>query len=126
MNLKLLLEIERHMNNISVDIKQLNIRLDEVVKVLEPLKMQLERHKKEIERMRKKMNEGKKEKDKISEREAEKNYEEKHPEYIQIKSKIEKLTEKKEGLEKDIKRRENFLKILTKCKNRIAKYIKAA
>ena len=126
MNLKLLPEIERHMNNISVDIKQLNIRLDEVVKVLEPLKMQLERHKKEIERMRKKMNEGKKEKDKISEREAEKNYEEKHLEYIQLKSKIEKLTEKKEGLEKDIKRRENFLKILTKCKNRIAKYIKAA
>ena len=126
MNLRLQPEIERHMNNISADIKQLNIKLDEVVKALEPLKMLFESHKKEIERMRKEINKRKEEKDKISGWKAEKNYEEQHPEYLQQKVKLEKVTETIEGLEKDIKRRENFLKILTKCKNRIAKYIKSA
>lgn len=126
MNLKLQPEIERHMNNISADIKQLNIRLSEVVKALKPLNMLLDNHKKKIERMREVANANKEDMEKISEWRAEKNYEEKHPEYVELKNKIEKLTEKKEGLEKDINRRENFLKILTKCKNRIAKYIKAA
>ena len=43
---------------------------------------------------------------------AEKAYEKKHPEYIVIKNKVEKLTEQKETLEKEIMRRENFVKIL--------------
>ncbi len=133
MNLKLLPEIEKHMNNISVDIKRLNKRLNEVFKTLDQLKILLDNHKKKIERIKKEINEGIEEKDKINELKVEKNYEEKHPEYVQLKAeyvqlkdKYEKLKKNKEWLEKDIKRRENFLKILTKCKERIAKYIKAA
>lgn len=120
MNMKLLPEIERHMNNISVDIKQLIIRLDEGVKALEPLNVLFENHKKEIKRLRKEY------KDIISEWKAENDYEQMHPEYVQLKEQIRKLTERNNELEKDIKRRENFLKILTKCKNRIDKYVKVA
>jgi len=71
-------------------------------------------------------NKGRENKDKISKFEAEKAYEKKHPEYTILKNKIGKLTEKKEALENEITRRENFVKILTKCMNRIAKYITAA
>ena len=76
--------------------------------------------------MLEKTNKGRENKDKISKYEAEKSYEKKHPEYTVLKNRIEKLTEQKDALEKEITRRENFVKILTKCKKRIAKYIIAA
>lgn len=52
--------------------------------------------------------------------------ENRHIEIKVLKNKIGNLTEKKEALENEITRRENFVKILTKCKNRIAKYITVA
>ena len=126
MNLILQPEIERHMNKISSDLKKLNIRLSELVKKLDPLFTLLDNHKKKIERIREQANKNKEEKDKISKWKAENNYEEKHPEYVELKIKIKKLTEEKEMLEKDIYRRENFLKILTKCKKRIANFVEIA
>lgn len=126
MNLKLLPEIESHMKNISANIKQLNFRLDEVVRTLEPLEILFESHKMQIEKMRKEINEGREEKERINEWEAEEDYEEKHPYYVELSNKIKKLTEEKKELEKDINRRKNFFKILTKCKKRITKYIKVA
>ena len=86
----------------------------------------MERHKSNIDDLLEKTNKGRENKDKISKNEAEKSYEKKHPDYTVLKNKIENLTEKKEALEKEITRRENFVKILTKCKKRIAKYIIAA
>jgi chromosome segregation ATPase len=126
MNLKLLPEIESHMKNISANIKRLNFRLDEVARTLEPLEFLFESHKMRIEQMRKEINEGREEKERINEWEAEEDYEEKHPYYVELSNKIKKLTEEKKELEKDINRRKNFFKILTKCKKRITKYIKVA
>jgi hypothetical protein len=126
MNLKLQPEIELHLKNISEDINKLNIKLDSVIKELEPLTTKLQYHKNKIDDLLEKTNKGRENKDKISKYEAEKTYEKKHPEYTVLKNRIEKLTEQKDALEKEITRRENFVKILTKCKKRIAKYIIAA
>ena len=126
MNLKLQPEIELHLKNISEDINKLNIKLDSVIKELEPLTTKLQYHKNKIDDLLEKTNKGRENKDKISKYEAEKSYEKKHPEYTVLKNRIEKLTEQKDALEKEITRRENFVKILTKCKKRIAKYIIAA
>lgn len=126
MNLKLQPEIELHLKNISEDINKLNIKLDSVIKELEPLTTKLQYHKNRIDDLLEKTNKGRENKDKISKYEAEKSYEKKHPEYTVLKNRIEKLTEQKDALEKEITRRENFVKILTKCKKRIAKYIIAA
>ena len=126
MNLKLQPEIELHLKNISEDINKLNIKLNSVIKELEPLTTKLQYHKNKIDDLLEKTNKGRENKDKISKYEAEKSYEKKHPEYTVLKNRIEKLTEQKDALEKEITRRENFVKILTKCKKRIAKYIIAA
>ena len=126
MNLKLQPEIELHLKNISEDINKLNIKLNSVIKELEPLTTKLQYHKNKIDDLLEKTNKGRENKDKISKYEAEKTYEKKHPEYTVLKNRIEKLTEQKDALEKEITRRENFVKILTKCKKRIAKYIIAA
>lgn len=126
MNLKLQPEIELHLKNISEDINKLNIKLDSVIKELDPLTTKLQYHKNKIDDLLEKTNKGRENKDKISKYEAEKSYEKKHPEYTVLKNRIEKLTEQKDALEKEITRRENFVKILTKCKKRIAKYIIAA
>ena len=126
MNMKLQPEIELHLKNISEDINKLNIKLDSVIKELEPLTTKLQYHKNKIDDLLEKTNKGRENKDKISKYEAEKSYEKKHPEYTVLKNRIEKLTEQKDALEKEITRRENFVKILTKCKKRIAKYIIAA
>ena len=126
MNLKLQPEIELHLKNISEDINKLNIKLNSVIKELEPLTTKLQYHKNKIDDLLEKTNKGRENKDKISKYEAEKSYEKKHPEYTVLKNRIEKLTEQKDALEKEITRRENFVKILTKCKKRIAKCIIAA
>ena len=126
MNLKLQPEIELHLKNISEDINKLNIKLDSVIKELEPLTTKLQYHKNKIDDLLEKTNKGRENKDKISKYKAEKSYEKKYPEYTVLKNRIEKLTEQKDALEKEITRRENFVKILTKCKKRIAKYIIAA
>lgn len=126
MNLKLQPEIELHLKNISEDINKLNIKLNSVIKELEPLTTKLQYHKNKVDDLLEKTNKGRENKDKISKYEAEKSYEKKHPEYTVLKNRIEKLTEQKDALEKEITRRENFVKILTKCKKRIAKYIIAA
>ena len=110
------------------------IKLQEDLKIVASIKQQFEgNQKKMIEKMNKfclnyyknKIN-MKKIFDYCSDNEAEKTYEKKHPEYTVLKNRIEKLTEQKDALEKEITRRENFVKILTKCKKRIAKYIIAA
>ncbi len=126
MNLKLQPEIEWHINNISEEINKLNTKLNSIIKELEPLIAKMERHKSNIDDLLEKTNKGRENKDKISKSEAENTYAKRHPEYIVLKNRIENLTEKKEALEKEISRRENFVKILTKCKKRIAKYIIAA
>ena len=126
MNLKLQPEIDWHLNNISGDIDKLNVKLNRIIKELDPLTTRLKQHKSKIEDLLERTNKGRESKDKITQSEAEKAYEKKHSEYIVIKNKVEKLTEQKETLEKEIMRRENFVKILTKCKKRIAKYIIAA
>jgi pyruvate-formate lyase len=61
-----------------------------------------------------------------SEHEAEQEYMKTHSDYSKTKKNYEELIEKKEKLERRIRRRENFLEILTKCQKRIAKYIKVA
>lgn len=126
MNMKLQPEIEYHINNISKEIDKLQGNLNKIIKELEPLTTRMEHHKSLIDDLLERTNKGRENKDKISKYEAEKAYEKKHPEYTILKNKIGKLTEKKEALENEIIRRENFVKILTKCKNRIAKYITAA
>ena len=126
MNMKLQPEIEYHINNISKEIDKLQGNLNKIIKELEPLTTRMEHHKSLIDDLLEKTNKGRENKDKISKIEAEQAYEKKHPEYTVLKNKIGNLTEKKEALEKEITRRENFVKILTKCKNRIAKYIVAA
>lgn len=126
MNIKLQPEIVMHMNNITVDIKRLNISLDEVINALKPLEVLFNRHNKTIELMQEEMNDKRDDKDRISKLQAENMYEKEHPEYIELKNKIVKILEKKSEIEKEIILRENFYKILTKCKNRIVKYIIAA
>ena len=126
MNLKLQPEIEWHINNISEEINKLNAKLNSIIKELEPLIARMERHRSNIDDLLEKTNKGRENKDKISKSEAENVYAKRHPEYSVLKNKIENMTEKKEVLEKEITRRENFVKILTKCKKRIAKYIIAA
>lgn len=126
MNIKLQPEIVMHMNNITVDIKRLNISLDEVINALKPLEVLFNGHKKTIELLRKEMNENREDKDKISELEAENIYMKEHPEYIEMKDKIGLLKNQKNHLEREIERRKKFLEILMKCQKRINQYIQAA
>ena len=126
MNLKLQPEIDWHINNISEEINKLNVKLNSFIKELAPLTARMELHKSNIENLLETTNKDRENKDKISKIEAENVYAKRHPEYTNLKNKIENLTEKKEALEKEITRRERFVNILTKCKKRIAKYIIAA
>lgn len=126
MNIKLQPEIERHMNNIFTDIKQLNIKLDEVVNALKALKMLLDEHKKKIELIQKQINGERENEKRIDETEAVSLYEKEHPEYVDLKNRINSMTERKNNFEMDIKRRIKFLEILAKCQKRIDKYIQAA
>lgn len=126
MNKKLQPEIENHMNNISADIERLKTKRDEVVKELKSLNMLLKDHEKKIELMRKEINKEREDENKINDTEAISLYEKEHPEYVYLNNRVEKLTEKRDNLEKDIKRRKNFFEILTKCQKRIDKYIQAA
>lgn len=112
MNIILQPELEMHMNKISADIKQLSSSLDDIIKKLAPLESLLDSHQMQIEKMRKEMNDKK----------AEEIYEE----VIILKDKIKNIMKEKEKLKTDKRLREKFLEILTKCKNRIDKYIKAA
>ena len=57
---------------------------------------------------------------------AEKEYIKDHPEYVEIKKNYDELIENKAELVKRIDRRNRFLEILEKCKNRVSKYIIAA
>ena len=126
MNIKLQPEIVMHMNNITVDIKQLNISLEEVINTLKPLEVLFNSHKEKIKLLRNKVNENRENRNKISELEAENMYKKDHSEYIELMNKIQPLTEKKKNLEREIELRTNFLKILTKCQKRIEQYLQAA
>ena len=99
MNIKLQPEIERNMNNISTDIKQLNIKLDGVVNTLKPLKTLLDDHKKEIEFIQKEINGKRENEHKINETEAASLYEKEHPEYTNLKNSINSLTERKNNFD---------------------------
>lgn len=123
MNQNLKPEIEMHMNIISTELEQLNCKLVEITRLLEPLKSLLEKHKKNIVSMRDEINANKDKRDKISESEAENRYGDEHPDYTSLLCKIGQLKEKKAKLEKEIEYRENFYKILSKCMKRIVKYL---
>ncbi len=132
MNLRLQPEIVKNMESLSLDIKRLRSELENVLKDLEPLEISMKKHKENIEKLLKEMNERSRggrltgswivyDKDK-----AEMEYKKTHFDYSKMKTNYEELTEKKEKLEKRIRRRENFLEILTKCIKRIKEYIVAA
>lgn len=126
MNKKLRPEIERHLTNIEVNIDRLYVYLNLLLKDFEPLNTMFESHKMIIERMLIESNETREGKDRISRWEVEKRYEDENHDYKELKNKIKQLTEKKEGVEKEIKLREKFHKILTKCKKRIEELINVA
>lgn len=126
MNIRLQPEIEKHIDGIFADIKQLNKNLDEVVNVLTPLKTQWNNHNNNIILLWKEINEKREDNNKIDLKEAEAIYEAEHPDYFDLKNLITELTKKKECLEKDIRLRKNFLDILTKCQERIGKYLQTA
>ena len=132
MNQRIQPEVEKHINSLTLDIKKLNDDLDNVLKELDPLDIIMKRHKEEIEKLKKEMNEksrgGKVTGSWIVYRtyDAEQEYKKTHIDYSKTKQRHEELTVKKEKLERRIRRRENFLSILMKCKKRIAKYIGVA
>ena len=132
MNQRIQPEVEKYINSLTLDIKKLNDDLDNVLKELGPLDIIMKRHKEEIEKLKKEMNE-KSRGGKVtgswivySTYDAEQEYKKTRIDYTKTKQRHEELTEKKEKLERRIRRRENFLSILMKCKKRIAKYIGVA
>lgn len=125
MNIELQPEIERYIGSISVDIDKLLVKWKKTLKTLDSLKEILKSHKQEIVRFRKEINKERDEQDKCSKKDAEQAYEKEHPEYIELKNEIMKLSQKEDSLFNKIELREHFLELLKKCKKRISKYIEA-
>lgn len=131
MNLRILPEIETHIDCLSEDINRLNSDLNDIKMELQTNEPIMKRHKKDIEEIRKDMNkkanEGKAYATiEYNTWEAEQKYMISHPEYIKFKEKYDELNTEMNKLQKRIKRRERFLEILDNCKKRIEKYLIAA
>ena len=129
MNRRLLPEIDSHIESLERDIQRLEENLAAVKKEIRAIAPTIKNHNKEIEKLRKEMNKYKNEAsndDDISTEKAESEYIKLHPEYVKQKKEYEDLKENKAELEKRIDRRNRFLEILEKCKNRISNYITAA
>jgi hypothetical protein len=132
MNLQLLPEIESHIDSLKSELQRLEDYLATVKKELLAITPTMKRHNKQIERLRREMDKAKNETSsggwqyKHSIEDAEKEYIKDHPEYVEIKKNYDELIENKAELVKRIDRRNRFLEILEKCKNRVSKYIIAA
>lgn len=132
MNLQLLPEIESHIDSLKSELQRLEDYLATVKKELLAITPTMKRHNKQIERLRREMDKAKNETSsggwqyKHSIEDAEKEYIKDHPEYVEIKKNYDELIENKAELVKRINRRNRFLEILEKCKNRVSKYIIAA
>jgi hypothetical protein len=132
MNRRLLPEIDSHIESLERDIQRLEDNLAAVKKEIHAIAPTMKDHNKEIEKLRKEMNKAKNEASNdggihtYSIEEAESEYIKVHPEYVKQKKEYDDLKETKAELEKRIDRRNRFLEILVKCKNRISKYITAA
>lgn len=132
MNRRLLPEIDSHIESLERDIKSLEENLAAVKKEIHIMAPTMTNHNKEIEKLRKEMNKAKNEASNdrgihtYSIEDAEIEYIKEHLEYVKQKKEYDELKENKAELEKRIDRRNRFLEILEKCKNRISKYITAA
>lgn len=131
MNLRIQPEIETHIDSLNKDIDGLNSNLNNVITEIQALEPSLEQHRKNIEEVRREMNKKANEGTEYPINnygifDAEQEYKKTHPEYVELKKEYEELNERKAYLQKEIKRRENFLEILTKCMKRIRTYLNAA
>ena len=132
MNRRLLPEIDSHIESLKRDIQRLEDNLAAVKKKIHSIVPTMKNNNRDIEKLRKKMNKAKNEASNDggiythSTEEAEKEYVKVHPEYVQLKKDYDELKKNEAELEKRIDRRNRFLEILEKCKNRVSKYITAA
>lgn len=132
MNLQIQPEIDSHITILDDDIINLNNTLKRLVKEIELLSPKLNTHKKAIEALRQELTKKGNEQRYGSWEyvcltpEAEKKYSENHPDYVSLKKEIVDLLQQKTKLHEHIDRRERFLKILQKCKQRINEIISAA
>lgn len=128
MNLQLQPEIEQHMKNVSLDIKNDFKELNIVSKEIEPLEKRFLQHCDIIEKIKNEMNtiSSKLMDDTQRVLLAEKEYIRLNPDYLVIKKIYFELVKKKKIIERRILGRRNFFDILYECNERIAKYIIAA
>lgn len=131
MNRLLLPEIDSHIESLKRDIQRLEEKLTAVKKEIHTLAPTIKSHNRDIEKLRLEMDKSKSEASTDgciythSTEEAEREYVKVHPEYVQLKKDYDELKENQAELEKRIDRRNRFLEILEKCKNRISKYLTA-